>query len=203
VPWSHGLENAHCNRIFEAEENWLRTTIAGASNMNWSKYTFRQSEIGTFLQRQDLPMVMREFLRTNDLLHGVPTLEWVVREFMVNEDGEWIEPWGSTLAGWRNFFRYWHEDISIQFLAWRPRGRGHNWVDYDPANNRSRANCALGPVCTVLIDDRLRRLSPEEKKAVQENITNFLLGSFRQSRMAISPYPESVLFDLVGWRGTL
>jgi hypothetical protein len=86
--------------------------------MNWTKYTFRQSEIGTFLQRQDLPMAMREFLLTND---GVATLEWFVREFMVNEDGVWINPWGKSV-GWQNHFRYWHGDIRIKFLAWRPRG---------------------------------------------------------------------------------
>jgi hypothetical protein len=162
----------------------LKTVLAGVSHMNWTKYTFRQSEMGTFLRRQDFPMPMREFLLTND---GVPTLEWFVREFMVNEDNVWIEPWGSTPAGWRKFFRYWHGDISTKFSAWRPRGRGHEWVNYDPENKMTGANYALGPVCQVLIDDRQRRLSPEEKKIVQENITDFLLGSYRQSRKAISP----------------
>jgi hypothetical protein len=77
-------------------------------------------------------------------------------------------------------FRYWHGDISIKFSANRPtQGAGHNWINYDPENKMTDANFALGPVCQVFIDDRQRRLSAEEKKAVQEMITVFLLGAYR------------------------
>jgi hypothetical protein len=131
---------------------------------------------------------MREFLLTND---GVPSLGWFVREFFVNDNGVWIQPWGKSSAGWRTSFRYWHRDISTKFSTSRPIGR--DWVNHD-SENKTSANFALGPVCQVMIDDRQRRLSVEEEEAVKKNITEFLLGDFRRSRSAVTPYPEFVVF---------
>ena len=158
--------------------------------MTWTKFKFKQEEIATFLERDDFPTAMREYLVTND---GVPMMSWFRREFAVNDDGVWIEQCGSTQRGWTVLFRYWHKDVWVKFNARRPAGRDDNWVNYDPTN-KTNANFALGPLCQVLIDDRHRRLSPDEEKLMKENITEFLTKEFHDFEFAFPPYPETVDF---------
>lgn len=173
-----------------ASTSTLAHDVCEAIPMTWTMHKFRQEEIKTFLEREDLPAGMRESLETND---GVPIPPGIIREFAVNDDGVWIERWGASRRGWTTMFRYWHRDICIKFEARRPAGRSDNWVDYDPTN-KTFANFALGPLCNVWIDDRLRRLSPDEAMLVKENITEFLTTEFRQFELVVAPYPEVVVF---------
>jgi len=155
--------------------------------MTWTMHRFKQTEIAAFQAREDLPPAMREFLVTNG---GVPVMSWITREFLVNDDGVWIEPWGSHGAGWITVFFYWHGDVRTKLEA---RRASEGWVDYDPSN-KTEANFALGPRCRVWIDDRHHPLSDDQQEAVKAHVTEFLINGFKQSQLALPPYPETVVY---------
>jgi hypothetical protein len=96
--------------------------------MTWSVYEFKQADIADFLKRSDLPPPMRTFISSD----SVPTAEWFTCEYMQNDNGVWIQPWGSSVTGWFVLFRYWKEDIRVRFEAWR---------------TGDRDSFALGPAC--------------------------------------------------------
>ena len=119
----------------------------------------------------------------------------VEREIATNEAGVSIKPSGTWGTHRMIVFKYADKDLAILFTASQsPKSAvEHGVIDC------TNASYPLGPICEVLINDRqmehnVRPLSTEEMATIKENITDFLTTAFRQSEMAIPPYPEQVEF---------
>jgi hypothetical protein len=140
--------------------------------MTWTLHTYVDEAEAKELAQYDLPPV--------------------TREFMLDDEGVRIEPWGRDPQGFRNLFSFSHGGMKLDFEA---RRVGEDWVDYDPAN-KSFANYALGPVCRVSLDTRdlPGGGSPEQISTIEKKITEFLAQAYPRCELAVAPYPEHVHF---------